>query len=671
MTVYIYLDKPQRDLIMQLTKEERDETGFSRGIGIGLGSMYSYFQDDLKNEIFARVMDNNANNSDNGGQFSRGVGIGLGRNFAYLPEALWNKFFDLANNNDIAGNPTFAAGFGEGFGLEFPRLSFAIKNKLSSHEITEEFAFGIGLGIGNIISRLVDKRSVYEEAKRLFGKKGNKFSEGFVIGFASGSIANILIDDEGDNNHNNDDNLLMLYIISEAQKDTELARSFGFGLAHIFSILRDNERTRIIETIGINEDFMAGFGTGLGYHLPSIGTRVIEEAIISIRSESFQKGLAIGFAASFQYLNMPEVLGILEYANSMPEYGKVLGEKLAEMFASFDDDKQAVLLDVIQRNNEFSRAFSSAIERNMRYVSPLVQERIRILKENFSHLRNHNHEFQYQGISEQETQPIVKQDHNKHKEIITKRMFNNFPMVGLSTTHRQTNWKIEKGEIAFLGKVQECCVCFIDMISSTKISSNLSAAQLSRYYEIFLNGIAYIAENFGAKIVKNAGDALIFYFGNLQQQQQPLSLADDNNDNNDNNSVKGTNKFKNVLDCCLTMSAANSVLNAKMLSERLPPIQYRISADYGEVSIAKSTSSQNEDLFGSAMNISAKINSKAQPNGFVIGQILFDMVNDMSEYTFVSVSEKLVLPNGDYNVYYVKEKEKRTIINPFERRGLD
>ena len=108
-----------------------------------------------------------------------------------------------------------------------------------------------------------------------------------------------------------------------------------------------------------------------------------------------------------------------------------------------------------------------------------------------------------------------------------------------------------------------------------------------------------------------------------------------------------------------------------MLSERLPPIQYRISADYGEVSIAKSTSSQNEDLFGSAMNISAKINSKAQPNGFVIGQILFDMVNDMSEYTFVSVSEKLVLPNGDYNVYYVKEKEKRTIINPFERRGLD
>jgi adenylate cyclase len=665
-TVYIYLDKSQRDLIVQLTKEERDETGFSRGVGIGLGSIFPYLQDnELKNEMLARLRNNIANNSDNGGQFSIGVGIGLGRQSAYLPEALWNMLFDLANNNDTGSNPTFVAGFGEGFGLEFPRLFLAIKNKLSSYEITEEFAFGIGLGIGNIISRLANKKSVYEETKRLFGKKGNRFSEGFGIGFASGSIANILIDDEGDNNHNNDGNLLMLYLMSEAQKDAELARSFGFGLAHIFSILRDNERTRVRETIGINDGFMTGFGIGLGYHLPSIGTRVVEEAIISIRSESFQKGLAIGFAASFKYLSMPEVLGILEYANVMPEYGKVLGQKLAEMFASFDDDKQAVLLDVIQRNNEFSRAFSSAIERNMRYVSPLVQERIRTLKKNFSHLRNHDHEFQDQDVSEQEIQPIVKQDHNKHQDIMTKRMFNNFPMVGLSTTHRRTNWKIGKEEIAFLGKVQECSICFIDMISSTKISYNLSASQLSRYYEIFLNGIAQIAENFGANIVKNAGDALIFYFDTLQQQP-PMPKVDEN----DNKSYKSTNNLKNVLDCCLTMSAASYVLNAKMLRERLPPIQYRISADYGEVSIAKSRSSQSKDLFGSAMNICAKINSKARPNGFVIGQMLFNRVNNLSEYTFVP-ADKLVLSNGEYKSYHVEEKEKRTIINPFERRGFD
>src|SRR5688572_8421695 len=89
--------------------------------------------------------------------------------------------------------------------------------------------------------------------------------------------------------------------------------------------------------------------------------------------------------------------------------------------------------------------------------------------------------------------------------------FASFPVVGLSTRKR-SDWNIGTSEISFSGKVQNCCVCFIDMIGSTRISSELSPAQLSSYYEIFLNAIALIAKNFGARIVKNAGDALIFYF---------------------------------------------------------------------------------------------------------------------------------------------------------------
>ena len=159
--------------------------------------------------------------------------------------------------------------------------------------------------------------------------------------------------------------------------------------------------------------------------------------------------------------------------------------------------------------------------------------------------------------------------------------FMEFPVVGLSTKVR-TNWNTGIEEISFSGEVQNYCVCFIDIIGSTKISSGLTPNQLSRYYELFLNAIALIARNFGAKIVKNAGDALIFYF-------------------NDTSDPKNIMKFKNVLDCGLTMGIASNTLNAKMLSEKLPPIQYRISADYGEVSVARSASSQSEDLFGLAL----------------------------------------------------------------------
>lgn len=229
--------------------------------------------------------------------------------------------------------------------------------------------------------------------------------------------------------------------------------------------------------------------------------------------------------------------------------------------------------------------------------------------------------------------------------------FAEFPVVGLSTRAR-TNWNVGTKEISFSGEVQNYCVCFIDIIGSTKISSELTPTQLSRYYELFLNAIALIARNFRAKIVKNAGDALIFYF-------------DDTSD------PKHVIKFKNVLDCGLTMGIASNALNAKMLSEKLPPIQYRISADYGEVSIARSVSSQSEDLFGSAMNISAKINSKARPNGLVIGETLFDIVKGLEEYMFVPSSEKLIGVKGEYGVYHVNQKEKRSVINPFDRRAID
>ncbi|MDQ3854248.1 MAG: hypothetical protein M3299_15640 [Thermoproteota archaeon] len=112
-------------------------------------------------------------------------------------------------------------------------------------------------------------------------------------------------------------------------------------------------------------------------------------------------------------------------------------------------------------------------------------------------------------------------------------------------------------------------------------------------------------------------------------------------------------------------------LNAKMLSEKLPPIQYRISADYGEVSIARSASSQSEDLFGSAMNICAKINSRAKPNGLVNGEALFNIVKGLEKYMFVPSSERLIGVKGEHGVYHVEEKEKRSVINPFERRALN
>jgi hypothetical protein len=117
-------------------------------------------------------------------------------------------------------------------------------------------------------------------------------------------------------------------------------------------------------------------------------------------------------------------------------------------------------------------------------------------------------------------------------------------------------------------------------------------------------------------------------------------------------------------------------INAKLHSEELPPLNYRISADYGKVEIAKSASSQSEDFFGSTMNVCAKINSKAAPNGIVIGNNMYLIVKSFEskeeKYIFDKIEEYSGFKdaNSSYPVYSVQSKQKRTILNPFKRASL-
>src|ERR671923_1284493 len=164
-------------------------------------------------------------------------------------------------------------------------------------------------------------------------------------------------------------------------------------------------------------------------------------------------------------------------------------------------------------------------------------------------------------------------------------------------------------EICFLAHSQNYCVCFVDMVNSTKITAEISDRQKVRqYYSIFINTMAVLAKNYNAKIVKNAGDALIFYF---PETSDPINEP----------------VFNRAFECFTVMILAHDIINAKLHSENLPSISYRISADYGKVEVATSTSSKGrEDLFGSTMNICAKINSMAEPNGIVIGGDLHQIV---------------------------------------------
>lgn len=192
-------------------------------------------------------------------------------------------------------------------------------------------------------------------------------------------------------------------------------------------------------------------------------------------------------------------------------------------------------------------------------------------------------------------------------------------------------------EICFLPHSQNYCVCFVDLVNSTKITAEISdQRKIGQYYSIFINTMAVLVKHYGAKIVKNVGDALIFYFpGTLDARNETA--------------------FQNVLECLTTMLVARNIINAKLRSENLPSVSYRISADYGKVEVATSTSSKSEDLFGSPMNICAKINSMAEPNGIVIGEALYQIIRSFSfadEYQFKELQRRYSIGFSErYPVY--------------------
>jgi class 3 adenylate cyclase len=150
--------------------------------------------------------------------------------------------------------------------------------------------------------------------------------------------------------------------------------------------------------------------------------------------------------------------------------------------------------------------------------------------------------------------------------------------------------------------------------------------------------MAEVVDSHCGFVVKNIGDSLLFYFPDF---------AD----------VDTNEKFVNCLTCGLEMVEMNDAINQLFKKEKLVPLNYRISADYGEVSIMKTNFSPNIDLFGGPVNMCAKINLLAKQNSMVIGQDLYTVVQNSDFFSFELAGSYSINPKFSYPVYSVWRKD--------------
>lgn len=185
---------------------------------------------------------------------------------------------------------------------------------------------------------------------------------------------------------------------------------------------------------------------------------------------------------------------------------------------------------------------------------------------------------------------------------------------------------------------EKYCVCMVDIMGSTSITANLSETETSEFYRIFLNSIAIIVRNFGGIVVKNIGDALLFYFSNLPNQKDEV--------------------FIKTIECCLKICDSSDEINGKLESAKLPNFKYRTSATFGPVRIARLSTSSVNDIFGSTVNRCAKINRAAPPNGFIVGEEFYQNSKHLKNYSFEKINDGSFSEEHGFTGYIVSRKNK-------------
>lgn len=155
----------------------------------------------------------------------------------------------------------------------------------------------------------------------------------------------------------------------------------------------------------------------------------------------------------------------------------------------------------------------------------------------------------------------------------------------------------------------------------------------SMLYNLFLSMATIVIERFEGVVVKNIGDALLFYF-------KPKNNKD---------------CFCNLMRCCGFLLNIRETINAKLFEHGLPKVSYRINADYGKVMLTDTRTSFNKDIFGSPVNICVKMKFQTNPNQMVIGHDLYQFVKTNDCCNFVETQNSCLLGNKQaYPLYSVK-----------------
>jgi adenylate cyclase len=191
------------------------------------------------------------------------------------------------------------------------------------------------------------------------------------------------------------------------------------------------------------------------------------------------------------------------------------------------------------------------------------------------------------------------------------------------------------------GRRLQLAVMFLDISSFSARSSSTADEQatLLRVLNLFFTEMMKIAEDYEGTVEKNTGDGLMAYF-------------------DDSGNVAAS---KRAVACAMTMIRANDRLIRPILqgTASTTPIEFRISIDYGPVTIARLGAAQRFNAYvaiGATANFASKMLAHAKPGEIVIGADAFrqlppDWATRFTELATASTGWSQGAAGTPYNLY--------------------
>jgi len=182
-------------------------------------------------------------------------------------------------------------------------------------------------------------------------------------------------------------------------------------------------------------------------------------------------------------------------------------------------------------------------------------------------------------------------------------------------------------------------ILHIDLVGSTQLSMTLPLDRLTTIIQTFTQEMSMIIALYGGYVLKYIGDAILAFF---------ITNSDNNKDD-----TRQKQQDQLYLPCINAINCARSMI--KVIENGINPIlnQYdypemgvRVGIDVGEIALIQYgwdlhildekqiVKEPHHDILGYTVNVAVKMTSLAKPNGLVVGQSVYHILDEKQKSTF-------------------------------------